>query len=98
FRTYSSLNLALDQRTLIDEVQHLRRSIDGDEDWLAFLVQNGLAVLVHLRFGDLVATPRYIARDRADRWGQNAVLNLSQGPDAGNDTGGLGGRDLGNDA
>ena len=42
----SALDLALDQRPLVDQIQHLGRAIDGDEDRLAFGIQDRLPVSV----------------------------------------------------
>src|SRR5262249_34674682 len=81
--TDAPLDLALDQRALIDEVEHLGGPVDGDEVRLAVAVEDRLAVLVDPRLGDLVGAAGDVARDRADRPRGPAVLAVPEGADAG---------------
>ena len=79
----AALNLTLDQRTLIDQIEHFGRAVNGDKDRFAVLIQNRFAVLVYLGLGDLVAAAGHIARDGADGGSEHAVLYLAERADAG---------------
>ncbi len=44
----AALDLALDQRALVDQVEHLGRAVDRDDDRLAVRVEHRLAILIDL--------------------------------------------------